>query len=229
MAHLSDTPDLAAAAGAILEATAGQTGAPAHAEPAGAAADARRARLATPLDAQGVGALVRHPADGWTLAEPWPLSKGTRRALGAIAVAMMPPPPAPQIPPERLLDILSVMMRYFPAPMAHGFPWAVRLVDWSPLWRFKGLRRLRSLPRERAGELLTQMAHSRSSLIRALLTAVRGAVMAMYFDQPEVCEALGFAPKPFMTARIALRQRVVAGATPGPEDRIGPYSQAVEP
>jgi hypothetical protein len=113
--------------------------------------------------------------------------------------------------------------------MAHGFPWAVRLVDWSPLWRFKGLRRLRSLPRERASELLTQMAHSRSSLIRALLTAVRGAVMAMYFDQPEVCEALGFAPTPFMSARIALRQRLVAGAPAAPEDRIGPYSQEVDP
>ena len=175
--------------------------------------------------------LERHPAAGWTMAEPYPMGALTRRALRGLIRAVCPPPPAPQLPDleDRIELHVRRIMRYFPPLVAVGFVFAIHLVDWSPVWRLVALARVGRLDRDRAERVLDGLGASRIPAIRTLILGVRGVVMSTYYDQDEVHAAIGYAPIPFLRGRIALRERLVAGGAEGAEDRIGPFSSEVSP
>lgn len=186
----------------------------------------RRARLAAPAEG-GTPSLRRNPLDGWRMADPWPMSRSTLAALRGLIVALLPPPPAPAVPPERILEHSRRVIRYLPHVMTRGFVLTLHLLDWAPLWRFKSFHRLRSLPQDRAAAVLAGLGESRLAVFRQLIMAARGVVLSTYFDQPEVHEALGYDPVPFLRGRLALRARLLAGEPAAPEDMLGPFSTHV--
>lgn len=182
------------------------------------------ARETSAESAHEVASLERHPKDGWTLARPLPLGGGTLRALTAIVRAVAPMEDGPRVPDllERVTTGVRVQMAYFPALLARGFVVAIHLVDWSPVWRFRSLRRLRSLPRAAAVRHLEALGESRIGALRNLLFPLRAAVLSAYFDQPEVHRAIGYDPLSFMKERIELRRRLLASETAKAADLIEP-------
>jgi hypothetical protein len=175
--------------------------------------------------------LDRHPKDGWTVAEPYPMGPATRAAFRGLIPVLCPPPPAPQLADleDRIELHVRRIMRYFPPLVAIGFCLAIHLIDWSPIWRFVAFSRVRKLDRARAEAVLDGLGASRSPAIRTLILGVRGVVMSTYYDQDEVHAAIDYAPIPWLRSRIALRERIVAGGAETPEDRIGPHSDRVTP
>lgn len=166
--------------------------------------------------------LSRHPQDGWILADPYPMRRSTHRAFLAIIRALIPPEPVLPGIVEQVDDGARRLMRYMHPMIAFSFCVMVHLLDWSPLWRLRSWRRLRSLSQPRASDLLGSLAESRFTLIRTLLVGAKGAILSTYFDLPAVHERMRHDPRPFMLGRIALRQRLVAGGQPTAADLIGP-------
>lgn len=201
---------------------------PTHPDATGDLDALRRARLAAPAEGPAP-ALDRHPNDGWRLADPWPMGRSTLGALRGLIVALIPPPPAPAVPPEQILEHVRRIIRYLPHVMTRGFVFTVHLLDWAPLWRFKSWRRLRSLPPARAAAVLDGLAESRLAVFRQLIMAARGVVLSTYFDQPEVHDALDYHPEPFLRARLELRARLLAGEPTTPADQLGPFSTFIHP
>src|SRR5687768_7441884 len=80
----------------------------------------------------------RHPRDGWSLAEPVPLSRGSERALEGVVQALLPPRPAPRTLEldRRVTTHVRRMLRYMLPPLQLGFILLIRLLDLAPLWRF---------------------------------------------------------------------------------------------
>jgi hypothetical protein len=156
--------------------------------------------------------LARHPDDGFVLADPYPLGNAARRSLRALTLAICPPPPAPQ--PEGLVDAAELQVRRFMAYMsplaARAFWLCLLLLDWAPVFLMQSWHRLHAMPRARAASLLSEMVHGRYAALRSIVVAVRGLVLSAYFDQDSVHRAIGYAPVPFMTERIARRKLLLA-------------------
>jgi hypothetical protein len=156
--------------------------------------------------------LARHPDDGFVLANPYPLRPGLCRAVRAITLAALPPPPAPR--PRDILDRIELHVRVFMAYMhplaARGFALSILLIDLAPIFLFQSFSRFRNLDGQRATKLLDEMVHGRFSFMRMLVVAVRGLALSAYFDQDEVHEAIEYEPLPFLKSRIARREELVS-------------------
>lgn len=187
--------------------------------------DAKKRRLTVAADE--TGALERHPDDGWKLAEPMAVGRATERVARAIVRALLPPPPAPSAPDmeDRVFRHMCVMLQYMEPFAARGFLFLLHFLNWSPLWRFRGLRPLTALPSERAAAILQEMVHSRVLLIRMMMLGPKGLILSTYFDQDVVHEALDYEPRGFMKERIALRRRLLAGERAGREDNARPVME----
>ncbi len=163
----------------------------------------------------------RHPEDGWTLAEPLPMSPRTRRVLAGVIRAVCPAEPAVPELERRMEEHVRRMLRYMPRAVVLGFILTLYALDWAPLWRFKAWRRLGRLDKERAELLLTELGESPWPLLRMIVLGPRGLILSTYFDQDEVHAAMGYAPLPFLQERVALRHRLLAGAPYTDADLIG--------
>ena len=118
-------------------------------------------------------------------------------------------------------------MRYLPPVMGLGLGPMMVVLDWSPLWRLRGLRPLHLWDRAEAAQHLQLLASSRFKPIRLMLMAARAAVLSVYYDQDEVHEAMGYDPLPFLQGRADLRRRLMDGEEAKPEDLIGPHAEVV--
>lgn len=165
---------------------------------------------------------VPSTVDRFVRARPETLSPGSQRAFRLLARTICPIEAVPGFPDavERVeayvlgqLPYMNPLIRWALGPLC-------RLADWSPLWRFRGIRPLRSLSRERATAELDGMVHSPYALVRNTFFPLRALIMAGYYDQPEVHVAMNYAPVPFITERIAFRARLMAGEAPRPSDRL---------
>jgi hypothetical protein len=168
------------------------------------------------------GVVVRHPDDGWIVADAYPMSGYTRRALAGLTRVMCPPAPAPQLDDleARVAAQVGIMLRYMRPIVAFGFCAAVVILDWSPLWRLASWRRVRSLDAARAARILGEIGTSKLPGMRLLMLGVRGLILSVYFDQDEVHRAIHYAPVPFIEQRIALRKRILRGEATRPADLI---------
>lgn len=173
-------------------------------------------RLA-PQDA--VASLARQPDDGWVRAEPWPMSASTQAALLGVVRAVCPPAGSGAPTDEAmLLEVVRrvrASMPYMSPLAAWGLVALFRLLDLAPLWRLRGVRRLRRWPAEQGAALLDDLGHSRVGLLATTVIAARAAVMTAYFDIPAVHDAIGYSPVPFMRERIAARRTLLASAERG--------------
>lgn len=162
------------------------------------------------------------------MAEPEALSRGGHRRLRGLMRVFLPSAPAPEVTgslEEAVVDQSLRLMKYMHPVVRLGLKLAMFLVDWSPIWRLRGVRRLSNTPPEVATRVIHGMGVSRLPVVRTLVFGVRGLLLSVYFDQPEVHEALGYRPVPFMRSRIALRHRLLEGGTPTPSDGLGHHSE----
>jgi hypothetical protein len=154
----------------------------------------------------------RHPQDGWCLADPAPLSRGSERALRSVVNALLPPPPAPR-PADieaRIERQVRCMMQYMPPPLKLGFVLLMRLLAWSPVWRFHSMNRLSSLPHEEASHVLAGIATSRLMPLRLMMLAPKAITLSAYFDQDEVHAVLDYEPRSFIRERTLRRNELLA-------------------
>jgi hypothetical protein len=164
--------------------------------------------------------LDRHPDDGWILATPMKVSARMHRVLRKLADSIIPDRPRS---PETLAEVTRhalVSLQYMPRSSARVFLWGMRLLNWCPLWRLRGLRPLTALPLESAREHLQAVSQSRWLPVRLLMYGPVGLFMSTYFDQDYVHRELGYAPLAFVGDRIELRRKWMEGREPGAEDEV---------
>jgi hypothetical protein len=173
--------------------------------------------------------------DRFVRAVPETLSARARRAFQAIATAVCPVEAGPEFPDAiaRVEGYILAQLPYMNPVIRWAFGPLCRVVDWSPLWRFRGLRPIHALSRERATAELDGMVHSRFALVRNAFYPVKALILAGYYDQPEVHVALDYAPVPFIAERTAFRARLMAGQPAEPGDFLmslpGPRPAAAAP
>jgi hypothetical protein len=164
--------------------------------------------------------LQRHPDDGWTLAVPMKVGPRMRRVLLGLADAILPPSPRTETTLEDVIEHALVCLRYMPRSSAMVLLLGMRLLNWSPVWRLRGLRPLTALPTDAARRHLTRVTQSRWLPVRLLMVGPLGLFMSTYFDQDCVHRTLDYAPAPFVGERIELRRKWVEGQEPGAEEEI---------
>ncbi|HAN31809.1 MAG TPA: hypothetical protein DCQ06_09455 [Myxococcales bacterium] len=178
-----------------------------------------------------VALLDRFPDDGWVRARRWSPSQGMVNAIYGLIGAICPGRSDGAPADKSVYDAVFVqMVQTFPymSRLARmGLPWIIRVLDWSPIWRFEGVVRLQSLPPEQGSAVLDRVASSRFALLRTFVTAARAAVLTAYFDLPVVHDALGYDPVGFMRERIALRRRLEAGKVSEQTDLLQPSPQTL--
>ncbi len=162
----------------------------------------------------------RHPNDAWTLADPMRVGKRTNRVLLKLADAIMPPSPRTETTVVDAVRHARISLRYMPRPSAVGFLLGMRVLNWAPLWRLRGLRPLTALPTEAARRHLRAITQSRWLAARLLMYGPLGLFMSFYFDRDYVHRELGYAPIGFIADRIALRRRWIEGDELTPDDEI---------
>lgn len=153
------------------------------------------------------GRLMRHPDDGWTLADPCSLSDRSRRALRGLIRAICPRQPC--VDEDRLEQAARRTLTYMHPLFSRGMLLAMHLLDLAPLWCFQGFRPLHRLPPDRAQRLLDTLAVNPFSVVRNLLLPWRALLLSLYFDQDEVHRALDYDPVSWMQERIELRRRIL--------------------
>lgn len=161
--------------------------------------------------------LARHPDDGWTYADPYPMSERYLRMFHAVILLICPPPPAP-ISESMVTKIerhVRGFMMYMNPLTARGLWLSFILLDWAPRFLFMSRKRLSQLDRPRAEQVLARFTSSRLTLIRLLLVGIRGSILSAYFDQDEVHAVLTYKPIPFMKERIETRHQLLSTGLPG--------------
>ena len=148
------------------------------------------------------------------------VSAGMHRVLTALADAILPERPRTESTLDDVTRHALVSLQYMPRSSARTFLWGMRALNWSPLWRLRGLRPLTSLPTEVARQHLLAATQSRWLPMRLLMYGPLGLFMSCYFDQDYVHRELGYAPAPFVESRIDLRRKWLAGNEPGAAEEI---------
>ena len=149
--------------------------------------------------------LARRHADGW-IATLYPLGKSSKCCLDTLITAMCPPDcPFPD-GWGRVAQSVRQLMRYMHPLMAMGLRLGFHILDWSPIIRLRGIKRLRRLSPEQASQALMALSRSRVPGLPLLLTAVRAIILSSYFDTPEVHRMIDYTPRAFIKERILARQ-----------------------
>ena len=161
-----------------------------------------------------LGTPTRHPNDGWTLAEPLQVGNATRKLLHTLVDAVIADEPRTNTTIEDVARHVLVSLQYMLRSTQIGFLVGVHLLNWSPLWRFRGLRPLTRRSTDDVRHLLGEVGQSRWLPARLLMLAPQGLIMSTYFDQPYVHEAIDYAPESFVRSRIDLRKAWLAGQEP---------------
>jgi hypothetical protein len=164
--------------------------------------------------------LQRHPDDSWTLAVPRKVSPRMERVLLALADAIIPTSPRTETTLEDVTRHALVCLQYMPQSSARLFLFGMRVLNWAPLWRLRGLRPLTRLTRDQARRHLIAVTQSRWLPVRLSMYGPLGLFMSTYFDQDYAHRAIDYDPVPFIEARIELRRQWVEGAEPKVEEEI---------
>ncbi len=162
----------------------------------------------------------RHPTDSWTLAIPHRVSRRTHRVLRTLADAILPTSPRIETTVADIIDHTLVCLRYMPRSTVMGLLVGMRLLNWAPLWRLRGLRPLTRLSRDEARRHLVAVTHSRWLPVRLLMHGPLGLFMSTYFDQDYAHRTIDYDPVPFIRERIELRRKWVEGKEPGTDEEI---------
>lgn len=218
---LQKAPPAALVSGRQMDSPAPQT------QPA-AVSTAAPGTVSLPGDGQQPS-LRRDVGGPWRDADPWPMGRLGRAALRGVVAALCPSPEsgASDTPPladvaAPVADAVRRTMRYMEWPLAIGLHLALLLLDWSPVWRLRDLRPLHRLHPRKAAAIVDAVGASRFSLQRHLVMGARAAVLMQWYDLPEVHKRMNYDPVGHMRARIALRERLLAGGTATAEDLLHP-------
>ncbi len=158
--------------------------------------------------------LERHPEDEWRLAVPMAVTARMHRVLHTLADAVLPDSPRTETTLEDVTRHALVSLQYMPRSSARIFLLGMRLLNWSPLWRLRGLQPLTALPTAAARRHLLAATRSRWLPVRLLMYGPLGLFMSSYFDQDYVHRELDYDPVPFVAERIETRRRWIKGEAP---------------
>ena len=164
--------------------------------------------------------LQRHPEDGWILASPKAVSASTHRVLVTLADAILPDSPRTDATLHDVVQHALVCLQYMPRSSARILLCTMRVLNWLPLFRLRGIRPLTALPTEAARAHLSATTRSRWLGVRLLMYGPLGLFMSSYFDQGYVHRELGYDPAPFVEERITLRKKWLLGREPGDPEEI---------
>ena len=142
------------------------------------------------------------------------VSARMQRILLALADAILPGSPRTETTLDDVTRHALVSLQYMPRSSARIFLLGMRLLNWLPLWRLRGLRPLTALPTAAARRHLLAATRSRWLPVRLLMYGPLGLFMSSYFDQDYVHRELDYAPVPFVEERIEARRRLVEGRAP---------------
>lgn len=170
----------------------------------------------------------RHPDDDWQLADPLEVGSGSRRRLLTLADAIIPSEPREPDTLEQVVTHVLVSLRYMPRASARLVLLGLHLLNWSPLWRLRGLRPLTALPVDAVRRHLRAVMASRFLPVRLLSLAPRALILSTYFDQDVAHRSLGYAPEVFIRDRIELRRRWLSGEEPDAGSEIRHLPQVRE-
>lgn len=148
------------------------------------------------------------------------VSDGMQRLMRKLADCILPDHPRG---PDTLAEVTRhalVLLQYMPRSSARVFLWGMRVLNWCPLWRFRGLRPITALPVEPARRHLRGVTQSRWLPVRLLMYGPVGLLMSSYFDRDEVHQEIGYAPVPFLRDRIELRRKWMEGREPDSADEV---------
>jgi hypothetical protein len=148
------------------------------------------------------------------------VSDRMRRILHSLADAIVPQSPRTETTLDDVVRHTLVCLQYMPRSSATIFLVAMRLLNWAPLWRLRGVRPLTALPTEAARRHLLAATQSRWLPVRLLMYGPLGLFMSSYFDQDYVHHELRYAPAAFVADRVELRRKWVAGRAPDLGDEI---------
>ena len=159
------------------------------------------------------------------LPSPYPMGTMLRRSLRALIRASCPLERGPKIPHivDKVEHQVRMLMVYMSPLSAKGLCAVFLLVNYSQLWRLRGLRPLHRLKRAQAVCALKSLCHVRALAVRQLMIAIKATIITAYYDQPEVHFALGYHPRPWIRERLALRRRLLRGGRAHPEDHVPFY------
>ena len=171
----------------------------------------------------GFASLQRRPKDGWREAAPFPMMAFHRRRLRGLIrvhmpVALLEDNPDGEALVERIEHGVRVFMAYMPWLVAFGLSLMFLVVDWSPRWTFRGIRRIGAMPVDEGRAAIQALMDSGMPHVHLVLYAVRGVVASVLYDQDEAWALIGYDPMPHLRGRIDLRKRMLAGEAPRPDD-----------
>lgn len=166
------------------------------------------------------GPQLRHPEDGWTLAEPLRVSRGTKRVISAITDAIVPTEPRYDGMLADLVENFLILLRYMPRSTQVAFIFGLHVLNFAPLWRLRDIRTITALPRERAESVLRGITQSRLLPIRLLMLGPQAMLLSAFFDSASIHPHLDYDPVSFAEGRIELRQRLLRGEEISDSDLI---------
>lgn len=137
-----------------------------------------------------------------------------RRLLVCLADAIVPDRPRTESTLETVTEHALVCLQYMPRSSALVFLVGMRVLNWLPLLRLRGMRPLTALGRDAARRHLIAATKSRWLPVRLLMYGPLGLFMSSYFDQHYVHQALDYSPQPFVEERIQLRRKWLEEAGP---------------
>ncbi|MGB5809198.1 MAG: hypothetical protein WBG86_01635 [Polyangiales bacterium] len=134
--------------------------------------------------------------------------------------AIIPSAPRSADSVEAIARHALVTLQYMPRSAAFSLLFAMRMLNWSPLWRLRGVLPLTRLTRDAVRAHLSAVMQSRWLPVRLLMHGPLGLFMSTYFDQDYAHREIGYDPVPFVQERIELRAAWVEGREPAIEDEI---------
>lgn len=138
----------------------------------------------------------------------YPLGHTSRSVLRTLVASLCPPEPAPRDAQllERVADGAQRIMRHMHPAVSRALAAGLWLLDWAPVLLLRRPQRLHELEPVAVNGLLETPLLRAWTPTQTLMSGLRSLVLGVYFDQPEVHAAIGYAPEAHVAERIARRR-----------------------
>ena len=125
------------------------------------------------------------------LALPRTYGRRTLATFSRLIETVCPPADViPRPPTERVLGTVLSFIPFLPRPLRYGLPMSLLFLDRAPMLFGMGRRRFTALSEEEAERYLHKWEHGRP-IFAVTFQAFRSLILASFYQQPEVLEALG--------------------------------------
>jgi hypothetical protein len=121
------------------------------------------------------------------------LGRWSRRALGALAEAVLPDDPdAPRIDPRQVVALIDDWVRYMPRLFRLAFPVGLMLLELGAFVIGPSLVPFSFMSPARRKRYVGKWVHGAARIQRDLIKAVKGLVLLAYYSDARVMAYLGY-------------------------------------